>query len=71
MYQKIIKLSNEKKVFSFIFNQMNNFTVLDIGEALNITFPTVKRVIDIFLEKNIIHKQEKVGNSVGRKSLTY
>lgn len=71
MYQKVIKLSNEKKVFSFIFNQTNNFTILDIVEALNITFPTVKRIIDGFLEKKIIIKQEKIGSSVGRKSLTY
>lgn len=71
MYQKVIKLSNEKKVFSFIFNQANNFTILDIVEALNITFPTVKRIIDGFLEKKIIIKQEKIGSSVGRKSLTY
>lgn len=71
MYQKTIKLDNEKKVFSYIFNKSNNFTILEISSALDITFPTVKRVLDIFFKENIIKKKEKVGSSVGRKSLSY
>lgn len=71
MYQKIIKESNENKVFKYIFTQQQNFVITDISEKLNMSFPTVKRVVDIFLEKNIIVEKNKIGQGVGRKAREY
>lgn len=71
MYQKIIKESNENKIFKYIFTQQQNFVITDISENLNMSFPTVKRVVDIFLKKNIIIEKNKVGQGVGRKAREY
>lgn len=71
MYQKIIKESNENKIFKYIFTQQQNFVITDISENLNMSFPTVKRVVDIFLEKNIIVEKNKIGQGVGRKAREY
>lgn len=71
MYQKKIKITNEKKIFSFIYNTIDNFTVLEIVDELEISFPTVKRALNYFIEKKIIIEKDKVRVNGGRKSLTY
>lgn len=71
MYQKVIKESNENKIFKYIFTNKQNFVITDISENLNMSFPTVKRVVDIFLEKNIIIEKSKVGQGAGRKAREY
>lgn len=51
MYQKIIKESNENKIFQYLFKSKENFVINDIANALNMSFPTVKRVVDILVKK--------------------
>lgn len=71
MYQKIIKENNENKIFQYLFKSQKNFVINDISEALNMSFPTVKRVIDILIKKNIILECDKIGDGVGRKAREY
>lgn len=71
MYQKNIKESNENKIFAYIFNSQENFVINEIAEKLNMSFPTVKRVFDFFLEKKIITEKDKIGYGVGRKAREY
>lgn len=71
MYQKIIKENNESKIFQYLFKSQNDFVINDIATALNISFPTVKRVINILLKKNILYKKNKIGDGVGRKATEY
>lgn len=71
MYQKIIKENNKNKIFQYLFKTQKNFVVNDIALALNMSFPTVKRVIDILLKKNIIFQNDKIGDGVGRKAREY
>lgn len=71
MYQKIIKENNEAKIFQYLFKTRKKFVINDISEALNMSFPTVKRVIDILKTKNIILECDKIGEGVGRKARLY
>lgn len=71
MYQKIIKESNENKIFQYLFKSKENFVINDIANALNMSFPTVKRVVDILVKKNIIVERDKIGEGVGRKARVY
>ncbi|MGL5903581.1 MAG: ROK family protein [Cetobacterium sp.] len=71
MYQKKIKESNEKKVFHYIYQKKDKFSIADISNDLNISFPTVKIIIDRFLKENIIKENLKIGLGVGRKAQYY
>lgn len=71
MYQKIIKENNENKIFKYIFLNQKNFTISEISEKLEISFPTVKKVIDIFIKKNMVIEKNKVGEGAGRKAREY
>lgn len=71
MYQKNIKENNENKIFEYVFNSNHNFVINEVAEKMDMSFPTVKRIITFFLEKNIIIEQDKVGNGVGRKAREY
>lgn len=71
MYQKNVKESNENKVFEYIFNSENNFVINEIADKLDMSFPTAKRVLMYFLDKNIIAEEDKVGHGVGRKAREY
>lgn len=71
MYQKIIKESNENKIFQYLFKSKEKFVVSDIASSLNMSFPTVKRVVDILLKKNILLEKNKTGDGVGRKARVY
>lgn len=71
MYQKNVKESNESKVFEYIFNSKNNFVINEIADKLDMSFPTAKRVLMYFLDKNIIAEEDKVGHGVGRKAREY
>lgn len=71
MYQKNIKENNENKIFEYVFNSNHNFVINEVAEKMNMSFPTVKRIITFFLEKNIIIEEDKVGSGVGRKAREY
>lgn len=71
MYQKNVKENNENKVFEYIFNCKDNFVINEIAEKLDMSFPTAKRVLMYFLDKNIIIEEDKVGHGVGRKAREY
>ncbi|MBR8700597.1 N-acetylmannosamine kinase [Fusobacterium sp. DD29] len=71
MYQKIIKENNENKIFQYLFKSKQDFVINDIATALDISFPTVKRVVNILLKKNVIYEKNKIGDGVGRKATEY
>lgn len=71
MYQKNIKENNENKIFEYVFNSNHNFVINEVAEKMDMSFPTVKRIITFFLEKNIIVEEDKVGSGVGRKAREY
>ncbi|MGL6154949.1 MAG: ROK family protein [Cetobacterium sp.] len=71
MYQKKVKESNEKKVFHYIYQKQTNLSIADISNDLNISFPTVKTIINKFLNANIIKEDLKIGSGSGRKAQYY
>lgn len=71
MYQKKIKENNEKKVFHYIYQKQRNLSIADISNDLNISFPTVKTIINKFLNTNIIKEDLKIGSGSGRKAQYY
>ncbi|MFK4784394.1 ROK family protein [Fusobacterium sp. MFO224] len=71
MYQKKAHENNENNVFRYVFYSKNNFVINDISENLDISFPTAKKIVNSFLEKEIIFEEKKVGNGVGRKAMEY
>ncbi|WP_300361009.1 ROK family protein [Fusobacterium sp.] len=71
MYQKKAHESNESNIFKYIFEGHKSFVINDIVENLDISFPTVKKIISSFLKKNIILENKKVSNGVGRKAMEY
>lgn len=71
MYQKKIKENNEKKVFHYIYQKRENLSIADISNDLNISFPTIKTIINKFLKDNIIKEDLKLGTGAGRKAQYY
>ena len=71
MYQKNIKENNENKIFEYVFNSNHNFVINEIADKMDMSFPTVKRIVTFFLEKNILIEEDKVGSGVGRKAREY
>lgn len=71
MYQKKAHETNENNVFRYIFYSNCEFVIKDVSENLNISFPTVKKIIDNFLKKEMLFNQKKIGTGVGRKAVEY
>lgn len=71
MYQKKIKENNEKKVFHYFYQKKTNLSIADISNELSISFPTVKTIINKFLNTNIIKEDLKIGSGSGRKTQYY
>lgn len=71
MYQKKIKENNEKKVFHYIYQNQKNLSIADISNDLNISFPTIKTIINKFLKDSIIKEDLKIGSGSGRKAQYY
>ena len=63
MYQKEIKQSNENIVFHSIYFTENSFSIPDLTKITNMTFPTVKRVVNEFLEKEVNNKNKSTKNN--------
>ncbi|VEH38018.1 Uncharacterised protein [Fusobacterium varium] len=51
MYQKNIKENNENKIFEYVFNSNHNFVINEVAEKMDMSFPTVKRIITFFWKK--------------------
>ena len=71
MYQKEIKQSNENIVFHSIYFTENSFSIPDLTKITNMTFPTIKRVINEFLERDIIKEWTLSTGGVGRRAVKY
>lgn len=71
MYQKEIKEGNENKLFKYIFNIEHSFSIPELAKANDMSFPTVKRVISKFLEKNIINEWTLSSGGIGRRAIEY
>lgn len=71
MYQKEIKKNNENIIFEYIYNQKQGFSIAEIAETFHLSFPTVKRIFQNFLERGILIESQKIGNGVGRKAMEY
>ncbi|MBS9776124.1 MAG: ROK family protein [Fusobacterium sp.] len=71
MYQKDVKENNINKIFRHIFDMENSVSISDIAKSTNMSFPTVKRVVDEFLEKNIIYEWTLSSRGVGRRAVEY
>lgn len=71
MYQKEIKESNENIIFNSIFFTEQSFSIPDLTKRTNMTFPTIKRVINEFLEKNIIIEWNLSSGGIGRRAVKY
>ena len=71
MYQKEIKENNENIIFRSIFFTENSFSIPDLTKITNMTFPTIKRVISEFLEKEIIKEWTLSSGGVGRRAVKY
>lgn len=71
MYQKAVKESNENKIFKYIFNLDSSFSIPELAKINNMTFPTVKRVINKFLEEEIVYEWTLSSGGVGRRAVEY
>ena len=71
MYQKEIKQSNENIVFHSIYFTENSFSIPDLTKITNMTFPTIKRVLNEFLERDIIKEWNLSTGGVGRRAVKY
>ena len=71
MYQKEIKQGNENIIFHSIYFTEDSFSIPDLTKITNMTFPTVKRVINEFLEKDIIVEWTLSTGGVGRRAVKY
>lgn len=71
MYQKEIKKNNENIIFEHIYNQKQGFSIAEIAQNLDLSFPTVKRIFQSFLERGILMDSKRMGGGVGRKAMEY
>lgn len=69
-YQKKEKLKNKNKIFKYISTN-KIFNKQDISENLNLSFPTVTKYIEEFLEQNIIQDIGIKNSKYNRPSITY
>ncbi|MGX6592163.1 hypothetical protein [Cetobacterium ceti] len=70
IYQKREKLKNKYNLFKFI-SKVQTFTKLDISTGLNLSIPTVSKIVDDFLDENLILEIGYTEGGLGRKSTIY
>lgn len=71
MYQKKVKKNNENKLLYHLYKDPVEFTTVDIGETLQMSFPTVKSIINNLLKKGIIKESLKIDIKLGRRAKHY
>lgn len=70
IYQKKEKRKNINKVYRFI-SQNKFFTKKEISDSLNLSFPTVTKIINLLLEKKIVREKGFSKYSIKRKATLY
>lgn len=70
IYQKKEKIRNINRVYWFI-SQNKFFTKKSISESLGISFPTVTKIINLLLEKEIVIDKGLSENNTKRKATVY
>ena len=70
IYQKKEKMRNINRVYWFI-SQNKFFTKKEIADSLNISFPTVTKIINLLLEKKIVIDKGYSKHNVKRKASLY
>ncbi|MBC2854998.1 ROK family protein [Cetobacterium sp. 2A] len=70
IYQKREKLKNKYNLFKFI-SKVETFTKLDVSTALKLSIPTVSKIVDDFLNENLINDIGVSQGGLGRKSTIY
>lgn len=70
IYQKKEKMKNINRVYQFI-SQNKFFTKKEIADSLNISFPTVAKIINLLLDKKIVIDKGYSDNNIKRKASLY
>ena len=70
IYQKREKLRNENRTFRFLV-EVREFSKLEISQYLNISIPTVSKILDRFLMSKLIYETGTNNGKLGRKAIKY
>ncbi|WP_308008242.1 ROK family protein [uncultured Fusobacterium sp.] len=70
IYQKKEKMKNINRVYQFI-SQNKFFTKKEIADSLDISFPTVAKIINLLLDKKIVIDKGYSDNNIKRKASLY
>lgn len=70
IYQKREKLRNENRTFRFLVD-INEFTKLEISQYLNMSIPTISKILDKFLKNKLILEVGTENGKLGRKAVRY
>ena len=70
IYQKREKLKNENRTFRFLID-IREFNKLEISQYLNISIPTVTKIVDKFLKDKLIVEIGAEEGKLGRKATKY
>jgi predicted NBD/HSP70 family sugar kinase len=70
MYQIEQKKKNDLDFLNFIYKN-KNFTISQVSKALNLTYPTSKRLVDDFLKQEIILQSNESTHTFGRASASF
>lgn len=70
IYQKREKLRNENRTFKFLAD-IKEFNKLEISRYLNMSIPTVTKILDKFLKNKLILEIGTENGKLGRKAIRY
>ena len=70
IYQKREKLRNENRTFRFLV-EVREFSKLEISQYLNISIPTVTKILERFLTSKLIYETGTNSGKLGRKAVKY
>ena len=70
IYQKREKIRNENRTFRFLVD-IREFNKLEISQYLNISIPTVTKIVDKFLKDKLILEIGTEQGKLGRKATRY
>lgn len=70
-FSSMVKELNRKSIIQLI-SDFKNYTKQDIAKATELSFPTVSKIVDEFLEDGMVHiLPDKRGETGGRKAFAY
>ena len=70
MYQVKQKKKNNEEFLNFLYKNPS-FTTSQAGKILGLTYPTTKRIVDDFLEENLLIQNNNISNTIGRSSASF